>query len=100
MKPAGIVQRVEPSPAQDSGKSDAGTWEAVFARANMLTAKIETDGLETLEAGNNALPGIGETWSTPTTSRTWSSCEKSLAYVPNTCDKRSPEQRLLAQQRA
>jgi len=46
VKPAGIVQSVEPSPAQDSGKSDAGdglnlskpTWEAVFARANMFTA--------------------------------------------------------------
>ena len=32
--------------------------------------------------------------STTGTSRTGSSWEKSLAHVPNTCDKRSPEQRL------
>ena len=38
VKPAGLEQSVEPSPAQNSGKSDAGTWEAVFGRENMLTA--------------------------------------------------------------
>ena len=38
VKPVGIAQSVEPSPAQNDGKSDAGTWEAVFGRANMFTA--------------------------------------------------------------
>ena len=38
VKPAGIVQSVEPSPARDNGKSDVRTWEAVFERENMQTA--------------------------------------------------------------
>jgi len=38
VKPAGIVQSAEPFPARDNGKSDAGTWEAIFERGNMLTA--------------------------------------------------------------
>jgi group II intron reverse transcriptase/maturase len=38
VKPVGLEQSVEPSPAQDNGKSDAGTWEAVFGRENMLNA--------------------------------------------------------------
>ena len=38
VKPAGTVQRAEPFPARDNGKSDAGTWEAIFERGNMLTA--------------------------------------------------------------
>ena len=38
VKPVGCVQSAEPFPARDSGKSDVGTWEAVFARGNMLTA--------------------------------------------------------------
>jgi hypothetical protein len=66
----------------------------------MDKAKTETDAMETLEMGNNTLPGSGETWRPPGTSRTWSSWNKSLAHVPNTCDTRSPEQRLLAKHRA
>ena len=57
----------------------------------MDSTQTETDALETMEAGNDALPGTGETWNTPGTSRTWSSWEKSMAHVPNTRDKRSPE---------
>src|SRR3972149_3579418 len=38
VKPAGIVQSAEPFPARDNGKSDVGTWEAVFERENMQTA--------------------------------------------------------------
>jgi RNA-directed DNA polymerase len=38
VKPVGLVQSAEPFPARDNGKSDAGTWEAVFERGNMLTA--------------------------------------------------------------
>ncbi len=38
VKPIGLVQSAEPSPARDSGKSDVAVWEAVFARENMLTA--------------------------------------------------------------
>ena len=38
VKPVGLEQSVELSPAQNSGKSDAGTWEAVFERTNMLNA--------------------------------------------------------------
>lgn len=38
VKPVGIGQSAEPFPARDNGKSDVGTWEAVFARENMLTA--------------------------------------------------------------
>ncbi len=58
VKPVGMVQSAEPFPARDSGKSDAGTWEAVFARENMLTAlkRVESnqgaagiDGMEVQE---------------------------------------------------
>jgi group II intron reverse transcriptase/maturase len=38
VKPVGLERSVEPSPAQDNGKSDVGTWEAVFERENMQTA--------------------------------------------------------------
>jgi RNA-directed DNA polymerase len=38
VKPAGVERSVEPSPARDNGKSDVGTWEAVFERENMQTA--------------------------------------------------------------
>ena len=38
VKLVGVVQSAEPFPARDSGKSDVGTWEAVFARENMQTA--------------------------------------------------------------
>ncbi len=41
VKPAGLGRSAEPSPAQDTGKSDVGAqevWEAVFARENMQTA--------------------------------------------------------------
>ena len=34
----GDVQSAEPFPARDNGKSDVGTWEAVFERENMQTA--------------------------------------------------------------
>jgi len=54
----GDVRSVEPFPVRDSGKSGAETWEAVFARENMLTAlkRIESnkgaagiDGMEVKE---------------------------------------------------
>ncbi len=38
VKPVGVAQSAEPFPARDNGKSDVGTWEAVFARENMLSA--------------------------------------------------------------
>jgi RNA-directed DNA polymerase len=38
VKPETMVQSAEPSPARDNGKSDVGTWEAVFERGNLLTA--------------------------------------------------------------
>ena len=38
VKPVGDVQSAEPFPARDNGKSDVGTWEAVFERENMQTA--------------------------------------------------------------
>jgi RNA-directed DNA polymerase len=38
VKPVGLAQSAEPFPARDNGKSDAGTWEAIFERGNMLTA--------------------------------------------------------------
>ena len=38
MKREGDVGRVESFPVQDSGKSDAETWEAEITRENMLTA--------------------------------------------------------------
>jgi group II intron reverse transcriptase/maturase len=58
VKPNGLVQSAEPSPAQDIGKSDVAVWEAVFARENMLTAlkRVESnkgaagiDGMEVEE---------------------------------------------------
>ena len=66
----------------------------------MDQTETKTDIVETLETGNNTLPRTGEAWRTHRTSRTWSSWNQSLAYVPNPCDTRSPEQRLLAQRRA
>jgi len=38
VKPVGLERSVEPSPARNNGKSDVGTWEAVFERENMQTA--------------------------------------------------------------
>jgi RNA-directed DNA polymerase len=38
VKPAGMVQSTEPSPARDNGKSDVGVWEAMFESKNMQTA--------------------------------------------------------------
>ena len=38
VKPVGLERSVEASPARDSGKSNVGTWEAVFERGNMQTA--------------------------------------------------------------
>ena len=57
----------------------------------MDATETETDAVETLETRDDALPGTGETWSTTGTSRTWSRWDKSLAHVPDTRDKRSPE---------
>jgi RNA-directed DNA polymerase len=53
-----VEQSAEASPAGDNGKSDVGTWEAVFARENMQTAlkRVESnrgaagiDGMEVKE---------------------------------------------------
>jgi hypothetical protein len=38
VKPAGVEQSAEASPARDSGKSDVAEWEVVFERENLLTA--------------------------------------------------------------
>ena len=38
VKLVGDVQSAEPFPARDNGKSDVGTWEAVFTRENMQNA--------------------------------------------------------------
>jgi RNA-directed DNA polymerase len=38
VKPAGVEQSAEPSPARDNGKSDVAVWEAVFERENLQTA--------------------------------------------------------------
>jgi RNA-directed DNA polymerase len=38
VKPVGMEQSAEPSPARDMGKSDVAVWEAVIERENMLTA--------------------------------------------------------------
>jgi hypothetical protein len=38
VKPVGAGQSAEPFPTRDNGKSDVGTWEAVFARENMQNA--------------------------------------------------------------
>ena len=73
VKPVGLEQSVEPSPAQDNGKSDAGdglswqvepvetlskpTWEVVFGRENMLNAlkRVERNkgaaGIDGMEVG-------------------------------------------------
>ena len=58
VKPAGADQSAELFPARDNGKSDGGTWEAVFARENLQTAlkRVESnrgaagiDGMEVNE---------------------------------------------------
>ena len=69
----------------------ADTPSVYEGTGRMDQTETEADALETLEAGTDTLPGIGETWGTTGTSRTWSRWEKSLAHVPNTRDKRSPE---------
>jgi hypothetical protein len=74
---------------RERGKSGYDRWTAYFRAVD--TTETETDAGETLEAGNDMLPGIGETWRTPGTSCTWSRWNKSLAQVPDNRDKRSPE---------
>ena len=58
VKPVGAAQSVELFPVRDNGKSDVGTWEAVFARENLQTAlkRVESnrgaagiDGMKTNE---------------------------------------------------
>ena len=66
----------------------------------MGSTETETDALETLEMGHDALPGTGETWNTSGTSRTRSRWDKSLAHVPDTRDKRSPEVMPIGRHRA
>jgi RNA-directed DNA polymerase len=67
VKPVGLVRSAEPSPARDSGKSDVGVWEAVFARENMQTARkrVESNkgaaGIDGMEVSE--LPGyLKEHW--------------------------------------
>ena len=56
VKPAGTTQSAELFPVRDEGKSDVGTWEAVFARENLLTAlkRVESNkgaaGMDGMEA--------------------------------------------------
>jgi len=38
VKPTGAEQRVEPSPARDAGTSDAGEWQRLWGRENVLRA--------------------------------------------------------------
>ena len=58
VKPVGAAQSAELFPVRDNGKSDVGTWEAVFARENLQTAlkRVESnrgaagiDGMEVKE---------------------------------------------------
>jgi len=70
--------------------------ERVQGTGRMDQAQAETDGLETLETRHNKIQRDRKAGSTRKTSCTWSSWKKSLAHVSNPCDKRSPEQRLLA----
>jgi group II intron reverse transcriptase/maturase len=46
VKPAGVEQRAEASPARDEGKSDAGLWGEVWGRQNLLAAmeRVERNG--------------------------------------------------------
>jgi group II intron reverse transcriptase/maturase len=70
--------------------------ECVQGTGRMDQTETTTDVVETLETGNNALSGTDEAWSTERTSGAWSRRHQSLAHVPNPCDTRSSEQRLLA----
>ena len=58
VKPVGTVQSAELFPVRDNGKSEVGTWEAVFERENLWTAlkRVESnrgatgvDGMEVQE---------------------------------------------------
>jgi group II intron reverse transcriptase/maturase len=46
VKPAGLGQRAEPSPARDKGKVSAELWERIWERENLLTAlkRVERNG--------------------------------------------------------
>jgi RNA-directed DNA polymerase len=46
VKPVGLDQRAEPSPAQDEGKASAELWERVWERQNLLAAlkRVERNG--------------------------------------------------------
>jgi group II intron reverse transcriptase/maturase len=46
VKPAGLGQRAEPSPARDKGKASAELWEQVWERENLLAAlkRVERNG--------------------------------------------------------
>lgn len=56
VKPVGTTQSAELFPARDEGKSDVGTWEAVFERENLLAAlkRVESNkgaaGMDGMEA--------------------------------------------------
>ena len=51
MKPVGLEQRAEPSSVRDERTSDAGLWEKVWERQNLLTAMKRVEG-------NGGAPGI------------------------------------------
>jgi RNA-directed DNA polymerase len=46
VKPVGLDQRAEPSPARDEGKANAELWERVWERQNLLAAlkRVERNG--------------------------------------------------------
>jgi group II intron reverse transcriptase/maturase len=46
VKPVGLDQRVEPSPARDEGKASAELWEQVWERGNLFAAlkRVEQNG--------------------------------------------------------
>jgi group II intron reverse transcriptase/maturase len=46
VKPVGLDQRAEPSPARDEGKASAALWEQVWERGNLFTAlkRVEQNG--------------------------------------------------------
>ena len=46
VKPTGLEQRAEPSPARDERNSDAGLWDKVWGKENLATAmkRVESNG--------------------------------------------------------
>jgi RNA-directed DNA polymerase len=74
VKPAATEQRVEASPAQDEGPSNAGLWEAILERGNLNTAlkQVEHNG------GAPGIDGMGTKELRPYLKENWSKIRESL----------------------